>query len=74
MEVPVVGKIGDRMTTYFGDFGKFQVCSATPLTGGFLLELEMTRLMREDVEQADLAGKRMKIPGRRRPHGSSGQC
>ena len=47
VEVPVMGKIGDRLTSYFPDFGKFEGCIGDLKAGGFLLELEMTRAMRE---------------------------
>jgi hypothetical protein len=47
VEVPVVGKIGDRLTSYFPDFGKFEGCIGDLKAGSFLLELEMTRAMRE---------------------------
>ena len=47
VEVPVVGKIGDRLTSYFPDFGKFEACISDTAKGGFLIELEMTGSMRE---------------------------
>lgn len=48
VEVPVMGKIGDRLTSYFPDFGKFEGCIGDlNKNGSFLLELEMTRAMRE---------------------------
>ncbi|WP_291863263.1 PilZ domain-containing protein [Bradyrhizobium sp.] len=47
VEVPVVGKKGDRLTSYFPDFGKFEGHISDIRTGEFLLELEMTRSMRE---------------------------
>jgi PilZ domain len=47
VDVPVVGKVGDRLTTYFRDFGKFDGLISDTMIGGFLLELEMTRAMRE---------------------------
>jgi hypothetical protein len=47
VEVPVVGKVGDRLTSYFRDFGKFDGRIGDTMAGGFLLELEMTRAMRE---------------------------
>ena len=46
LDVPVVGKIGDRLTSYFRDFGKFNGQISDTITGGFLLELEMTRAQR----------------------------
>jgi hypothetical protein len=47
VEVPVVGKVGDRLTSYFSDFGKFEGQITDTKPGGFLLELEMTRALRE---------------------------
>ncbi|XUM22162.1 PilZ domain-containing protein [Bradyrhizobium oligotrophicum S58] len=52
LEVPVVGKVGDRLTSYFRDFGKFEGEISDTVHGGFLLELEMTR-----AERAKLAEK-----------------
>ncbi|GLH77386.1 pilus assembly protein PilZ [Bradyrhizobium sp. SSBR45G] len=52
LDVPVVGKIGDRLTSYFRDFGKFEGEISDTIHGGFLLELEMTR-----AERAKLAEK-----------------
>ena len=52
VDVPVVGKIGDRLTSYFRDFGTFDGVISDAVSGSFLLELEMTRAMRES-----LAGK-----------------
>ncbi len=43
VEVPVVGKIGDRLTSYFRDFGKFEGSISDTMEKSFLLELEMTR-------------------------------
>ena len=47
VDVPVVGKIGDRLTSYFRDFGKFGGSISETMDGSFLVELEMTREMRE---------------------------
>jgi hypothetical protein len=49
VDVPVVGKIGDRLTPYFRDFGKFDGLISDTKAGSFLLELEMTRSMRENL-------------------------
>ena len=54
VDVEVVGKIGDRLTSYFRDFGKFDAlishAGAGSLvdTSSLLLELEMTQSMREN--------------------------
>jgi hypothetical protein len=45
--VPVVGKVGDRITPYFGDFGNLEGVISDTVPGGFLLELDMTTSMRE---------------------------
>jgi len=45
--VPVVGKVGDRITSYFGDFGKLDGHISDTASGSFLLELAMTTEMRE---------------------------
>jgi hypothetical protein len=47
VDVPVVGKVGDRLSSYFRDFGKFDGLISDTMDGSFLLELEMTREMRE---------------------------
>lgn len=49
VDVPVVGKIGDRLKSYFRDFGKFDGLISDATAGSFLLELEMTRSMRENL-------------------------
>jgi hypothetical protein len=47
VDVPVVGKVGDRLTTYFRDFGKFDASISETMAGSLLLELEMSGSMRE---------------------------
>ncbi|QPF86250.1 PilZ domain-containing protein [Bradyrhizobium genosp. L] len=47
VDVPVVGKIGDRLTSYFEEFGKFEGCITDTMNRSFLVELEMTQAMRE---------------------------
>jgi PilZ domain-containing protein len=49
VDVPVVGKVGDPITSYFGDFGKLEGFISDTASGAFLLELEMTRSMREKL-------------------------
>jgi PilZ domain len=46
LDVPVVGKVGDRLTSYFREFGKFDGEITDTIAGSFLVELEMTRAMR----------------------------
>jgi hypothetical protein len=45
--VPVVGRVGDSISSYFGDFGKLEGLITDTIPGGFLLELAMTTSMRE---------------------------
>ena len=45
--VPVVGRVGDRITSYFGDFGKLEGHISDTTSGSILLELAMTKAMRE---------------------------
>jgi PilZ domain len=47
VDVPVVGKVGDRLTSYFRDFGQFESSISDTMDGSFLLELEMSYEMRE---------------------------
>lgn len=42
VEVPVVGKIGDRVVSYFKEFGEFSAGITDVFQGGFLMEVEMT--------------------------------
>jgi PilZ domain-containing protein len=44
---PVLGKVGDPITSYFGDFGKLDGVISDTANGSFLLELEMTKSLRE---------------------------
>ena len=47
VSVPVVGKVGDPVKSYFGDFGKLEGHICDTVSSGFLLELAMTSAMRE---------------------------
>ena len=49
VDVPVVGKLGDPITSYFSDFGKLEGFISDTMAGAFLFELEMTRSMREKL-------------------------
>jgi hypothetical protein len=51
VDVPVVGKLGDPITSYFSDFGKLEGFITDTMARAFLVELEMTRSMR--VKLAD---------------------
>jgi hypothetical protein len=46
--VPVIGKVGDRITPHFRDFGKLDGLISDTVDGGLLLELEMIKPMREE--------------------------
>ena len=49
VDVPVVGKVGDYLTSYFRDFGKLDGCISDTRPGCFLLELDMTFARREQL-------------------------
>jgi len=42
VEVPVVGHTGERLTSYFRDFGEFEGVITDTMPGGFLFDMEMT--------------------------------
>lgn len=47
VDVPVVGRIGDQISSYFSDFGRLEGRISDTMAGGFLLELSMDKAMRE---------------------------
>jgi hypothetical protein len=49
VQVPVIGKIGSPITSFFSDFGKLEGVISDTTNGAFLLELEMTQSMREKL-------------------------
>lgn len=49
VDVPVQGKIGDRLTSYFRDFGKLDGHISDIKPGRFLLELDVSHAMREKL-------------------------
>jgi len=49
VDVPVVGKIGERVTSYFSDFGALQGWITDTVTGGFLIDLEADKTLREKL-------------------------
>lgn len=62
--VPVVGKVGDRVTSYFGDFGKLDGQISDITARGFLLELAMTQPKREKLaSKLTWLEKKQKNPG-----------
>ena len=46
VDMPMVGKVGDNLTSYFRDIGNFEGTISDTARGGALLELEMTQQMR----------------------------
>jgi PilZ domain len=46
VDMPVVGKVGDSLTSYFRDIGNFEGTISDTARSGVLLELEMTQAMR----------------------------
>jgi len=46
VDVPVVGKVGERVTSYFGDFGALQGWITDTVSGGFLIDLEADKALR----------------------------
>jgi hypothetical protein len=46
VDMPVVGKVGDNLISYFRDIGNFEGMISDTARGGVLLELEMTQAMR----------------------------
>ena len=52
VSVPVIGKVGERVVSHFGDFGKLDGWISDTVSGGFLLDLALDRAQREK-----LAGK-----------------
>ena len=62
VEVPVVGKVGDRLVTYFREFGKFEGAISDTMERSFLLELEMTRARRELSDMLTWIEKKQQNP------------
>jgi PilZ domain-containing protein len=64
VDVPVLGKVGDPITSYYSDFGKLDGFISDTTTGAFLVELEMTRSMREKLsDKLTWLEKKLKNPG-----------
>jgi hypothetical protein len=63
VDVPVVGRIGDRIDTYFGEFGKLDGEISDTVSGSFLIELMLTRPMRQKMsDQLTWLEKKQKDP------------
>lgn len=52
VDVPVIGAVGERVLSYFGEFGKLDGWITNTVPGGFLFELAITR-----ARQAKLASQ-----------------
>ncbi len=64
VDVPVIGKVGDRLKSFFQDFGKFEGVISDTTDNGFLLELEMPPSMRESfATKLVWLEKKLKEPG-----------
>jgi hypothetical protein len=51
VEVPIVGHVGERMTSYFREFGEFEGVISHARQGSFLVELEMTAARRARLSE-----------------------
>jgi hypothetical protein len=64
VEGPVVGKIGERISSYFGDFGNLDGHIIDTMAGGFLFELAIDEAMRGKLaNQLTWLEQRQKNPG-----------
>lgn len=63
VEAPVIGRVGDRLSSYFREFGQFEGSISGTQQRGFLLELEMTHAVREKfAEKLTWLEKKQKDP------------
>lgn len=63
VDVPVVGRVGDRITSYFNEFGEFDGNISDTRQGSILLELEMSPEKREWMaDKLSWLEKRQKDP------------
>jgi PilZ domain len=49
VDVPVIGAVGERVISYFGEFGKLDGWITDVVKGGFMFELAVKREMREQL-------------------------
>jgi len=49
VSVPVIGRVGERVVSYFGDFGKLDGWIADTVAGGFLVDLETDKAQRKKL-------------------------
>lgn len=66
VDMPVVGKVGDNLISYFRDIGNFEGTISDTGRSIVLLELEMTQAMREARGKAYLAGEEDQGSGQHR--------
>ena len=63
VDVPVIGRVGDRIGTYFGDFGRMEGEISDTVAGSFLPELMLTRPQRQRMsDQLIWLEKKQKDP------------
>src|SRR5579872_1131653 len=64
VDVPVVGRVGDYLTSYFRDFGKLEGRIRDTMRGSFLLELDLSDAKREKLaNKLAWLQEKMKDPG-----------
>ena len=51
VEVPIVGHVGERMTSYFREFGELEGVISDTRQGGFLVDMEMTATRRARLSE-----------------------
>jgi len=49
VSVPVIGSVGERVISYFGEFGKLDGWISDVVQDGFLIDLQVTRARREQL-------------------------
>ena len=49
VDVPVTGNVGERVISYFGEFGKLDGWITQSVKGGFMFELAVTNAVREQL-------------------------
>ena len=67
ISVPVVGAVGERVISYFGEFGKLDGWVSDHVEGGFLIDLAVPREKRMQLAEALVAGEAAEGDRDRRP-------
>ena len=49
VSVPVIGKVGDRVVSHFGEFGQLDGWIADTVEGGFLVDLDADKAQRKKL-------------------------